>query len=62
MHYVLAVCLHNSRASKVFKKMEMLKEAYDSDEFSSEERNNETLQSQDEEMHVYCKASVFDNV
>lgn len=31
--------------------MKMLSEAYDSDEFSSEERNDETLQNQEEEMH-----------
>ena len=31
--------------------MKMLSQTYDLDEFSSEERNDETLQSQDEEMH-----------
>lgn len=48
---VCIICRH-FRASKELIKMEMLKEAYDSYEFSSEERNNETLQSQDEEMHL----------
>lgn len=50
----LLVCIicRRFRASEELIKMEMLKEAYDSYEFSSEERNNETLQSQDEEMHL----------
>ena len=57
----LLVCIicRRFRASKELKKMEMLKEAYDSDEFSSEERNNETLQSQDEEMHSRTVRQVY---